>query len=470
MPDPLLLAAILLSVLYGLVFYQLMQWWQHRPPPGWPSPLCNPVKAKRPPPLPGLINKPHCEACAEEAAHDTPARPTPPPMLHSQQGRPCRLDTSGHYCPNRHCRYSGWLDRGNLRANGHPSGRRWRQLYCVACEHFFLETHGTLFYGKSHSPETILHAIAALAEGLGIRATGRVFGVEANTILSWLAEAADHAETVSCCLLHDLEVEQVQLDELFALIGEHRAGQIDEQDIVKRLARRPRWVWAAIDPVSKLWIHVAIGDRCLAMAQQLVHHVVRRLAPDCQPLFLSDSLRDYATALLTHFGHWVQHPRRQPQGPPPKPRWCALSQLRYAQVIKKCRRRRWVKLIQRVVFGSRDEIDRVLARHGWQINTAFIERLNLTLRQHIAAIGRRVITLAKSDVGLHRQLHLFQAYYNVCREYASLRSAWTPDSNRPTPRGRTITPAMAAGLTDHAWSLRELLLFRVPLWQHPALE
>ncbi len=266
----------------------------------------------------------------------------------------------------------------------------------------------------------------------------------------------------------------MQLDELFALVGEHRAGQLDEDEIIKRLARRPRWIWTAVDPVSKLFIHVAIGDRCLAMAQRFVHQVVHRLAPGCHPLFLSDGLKDYATALLTHFGQWVQFPRRQPKGPAPKPRWCALPQLRYAQVIKKCRRRRLVKLIQRVVFGHRDEIDGLLAAHGWQINTAFVERLNLTLRQHVAAIGRRVITLAKTDTGLLAQLHLFQAYYNLCLPHASLRQSlpWEliDASDRGAQHWQKTTPAMAAGLTDHVWSLRELLLFRVPPWQQPALE
>ena len=459
MPDPLELTLLFLGVLYGLALYQLLRWWQRRPPPWSPSPLHSPIKAKRPPPLPGLIHKPHCEACAEEAAHEAPARPAPPPRLYGKTGRPRHLDTSGHYCPNRHCRYYGWLGRGNIRANGHPSGRRWRQLTCVACEHFFLETHGTLFYGKSHAPETILRALAALAEGLGIRAVSRVFEVEANTVLAWLREAADHAEAVSGFLLSNLNVEQVQLDELFALVSELRAGQIDDNEALERLARRPHWVWTAIDPVSKLLIHLSVGERCLAMAQQVVHQVARRLAPDCRPLFLSDGLKDYGTALLTHFGQWVQFPRRQARGKTPKPRWCALPSLLYAQVVKTCRRRRLVKLIQRAVFGSRNEIDRVLAGHGWQINTAFIERLNLTLRQHIAAIGRRVITLAKSEAGLRHQLHVFQAYYNFCLPHASLRRGF-----------KAGTPAMAAGLTDHVWSLRELLLFRVPPWQQPTLE
>ncbi len=212
-----------------------------------------------------------------------------------------------------------------MSANGHPTGRRWRQLHCVACGRYFLETHGTLFYGKTRAAEDILRAVAALAEGLGIRAVGRVFDVEANTVLSWLIEAADHAEAVSRFLLHDLNVEQVQLDELFALVSELRTGRIDDEGAIERLQRRPRWVWTAIDPVSKLLIQIAVGERSLAMAQPFVHHVIRRLAPGCWPLFLSDGYKNHATALLTHFGRWLQPPRRPAtaQRPTPKPRWCA---------------------------------------------------------------------------------------------------------------------------------------------------
>ena len=106
--------------------------------------------------------------------------------------------------------------------------------------------------------------------------------------------------------------------------------------------------------------------------------------------------------------------------------------------------------------------------------TAFVERLNLTLRQHVAAIGRRVITLAKTDTGLLAQPHLFQAYYNLCLPQASLQQALPLElidaSDRSAQDWQKTTPAMAAGLTDHVWSLRELLLFRVPPWQQPALE
>jgi hypothetical protein len=84
-------------------------------------------------------------------------------------------------------------------------------------------------------------------------------------------------------------------------------------------------------------------------------------------------LKDYATALLTHFGHWMQPERRQDKGPRPKPRWMPLPALLYAQVVKSYRRRRLVGVTHRVVFGTRLAIEQVLAACGWRINTAFVE-------------------------------------------------------------------------------------------------
>src|SRR6266478_10237960 len=133
------------------------------------------------------------------------------------------------------------------------------------------------------------------------------------------------------------------------------------------------------------------------MAQWGLHQVAQCLAPACLPLFLTDGSKEYATALLTHCGQWVQPPRRQDQGPHPQPRWRPRPGLLYAQVIKTVRRRRLVRVSHRVVFGSFEAVQQVLAACGWQINTAFVERLNLDLRQHVAAIGRRVATLCKGE-------------------------------------------------------------------------
>jgi IS1 family transposase len=382
--------------------------------------------------------------------------------------RPRTVDTSRHFCPHAGCRYRGWLGWGNLRANGHPSGGPWRQFHCTACDGYFLETHGTLFHGTQAAVELIVRVLACVAEGLGIRATARVFEVDANTVLQWLVAAAEQLRAFSASFLCDLHLEQLQLDELYAVLRARKAGEINDDEAMKRLERSPYWVWTAVDPKSKLLVVVDVGTRTLAVAQRVVHQVTQVLAPDWVPLFLTDGLKDYATALLTHFGQWMQHERRQAKGPRPQPRWIPLPALLYAQVVKVYRRRRIVGVTHRVVFGTQLAIEQVLEACGWTINTAFVERLNLDLRQRVAAIGRRVNTLCQGEAGLQQQLVLFQVYHNFVSPHASLRQALA----KPIPTNgsgsakvwRPCTPAMAAGLTDHVWSLQEVLCYRVPPW------
>ena len=280
------------------------------------------------------------------------------------RGRRRQVDTSSHFCPNPECAYRGWVGWGNLRANGYPGGRCWRQLLCVACHRYFLETLGTLFHGKRVAPELIVRVIACLAEGLGIRGTARVFEVDPNTVLQWLVEAAEQLHAFSQYFLHDLHLRQIQLDELYAVLSAVKAGEVGTDEAIDRLSRSPHWVWTAMDPESKLLLSIDVGERTLAMAQRVVHHVAQLLAPDCTPLFVTDGFREYLTALLTHYGQWVQLPRRQAKGPLSKPRWMPRPQLLYAQVVKTLRRRRLIKVNHRVVFGTTAAVEQVLAACG----------------------------------------------------------------------------------------------------------
>jgi IS1 family transposase len=428
-------------------------------------------RSNEPKPFEGLTHKPHCALCARETAHPQAPPPVPPDPMPSTHRRPREVDTSRHFCPYGHCAYRGWLGLGNLRANGHPSGGPWRQFHCTSCQGYFLETHGTIFHGKQAAVELIARVLACLAEGLGIRATARVFEVDPNTVLQWLVAAAEQLRAFSSYFLCDLHLEQLQLDELYAVLRELKAGEISDEEAMKRLERSPYWVWTAMDPQSKLLVVVDIGTRTLAMAQRVVHQVTAVLAPGYVPLFLTDGLKDYATALLTHFGQWMQPERRQDKGPMPKPRWMPLPALLYAQVVKSYRRRRLVGVKHRVVFGTQLAIEQALARCGWTINTAFVERVNLDLRQRVAAIGRRVNTLCQGEAGVRDQLVLFQVYHNFVLPHASLRQAIAepiPTNGRGlAKRWRPCTPAMAAGVTDHVWSLKEVLLYRVPPWPQP---
>jgi hypothetical protein len=132
-----------------LFFYQLvllgLLWLCCMLHAAWPSshaagvprpPELIPPSRKRPrvpKPFPGLTRKPHCEACAQAAVPRPQAPCAPPPRIVSLRGRHRAVDTSRHFCPHPNCSYQGWTGRGNIRANGHPSGGPWRQLYCLKC-------------------------------------------------------------------------------------------------------------------------------------------------------------------------------------------------------------------------------------------------------------------------------------------------------------------------------------------------
>jgi IS1 family transposase len=444
--------------------------------PTVPSPLPHPTPPRRtrhraPKPFTGLTTRPHCDACAHASAPRPHAPAAPPPRLVMTRGRRRQSDTSHQFCPNPDGAYRGWVGWGNLRANGHPGGGHWRQRLCSVCRGYFLETLGTIFHGKRVAPALIVRVIACLAEGLGIRGTARGCEVDPNTVLQWLVEAAHQLRAFSQHCLHDIRVRQVQLDELFALLSAVKDGEVSEADAIERLERTPQWVWVAMDPESKLLLVFDVGDRTLALAQRFVHHIVQVLAPDCVPLFLTDGFREYITALLPHYGPWVQPERRHAQGPAPKPRWMPLPQRLYAQAVKTVRRRRLVRVPHRVVFGTLEAVHQVLAACGWQINTAFIERVNVSMRQHVAAVGRRVTTRCKGAPGLHQQLALDHTYYNFCLPHASVRlplpQPLPTHGHGSAKRWQSRTPAMAAGRTDHVWTLREVLLFRVPPWPQP---
>ena len=283
-------------------------------------------------------------------------------------------------------------------------------------------------------------------------------------MLQWLVEAAEQLRAFSAYFLCALHLEQLQLDEVYAVLRDRKAGAISDDEAIQRLERSPAWVWTAMTPQSKLLVGVDVGTRTQAMAQRVVHQVTRVLAPGCVPLFLTDGLKDYATALLTHFGYWRHPERRQDKGPRPKPRWRPLPELLYAQVVKSYRRRRLVGVKHRVVFGSRLAIEEALASCGWTINTAFVERLNLDIRQCVAAIGRRVNTLCQGEAGLRDQLAVFQTYHNFVLPHASLRQPLlfpkAANGRGSAKRWRPCTPAMAAARDEEMLPVLVLHLHR----------
>ena len=177
-----------------------------------------------------------------------------------------------------------------------------------------------------------------------------------------------------------------------------------------------------------------------------------------------------AFAILAHFDHWVdissEYGRRM------LPRWMPLPGLAYAQVVKRRIKRRLVHVSHKVVYASKESVkERIKQTIGNVINTSFVERMNLTLRHHVPALARRTIQIAKTALGLGQQLSLVGTKYNFCLPHNSVRLPLpTPIPTKGTGSPKLWeqrTPAMAAGITDHIWTMEELLMFRAPPWDQP---
>jgi hypothetical protein len=187
------------------------------------------------------------------------------------------------------------------------------------------------------------------------------------------------------------------------------------------------------------------------------------------PFFTSDQLAAYPTALLHTYGKWVQPQRQGTRGKHPQPRRVVPDTLRYAQVVKQRENGRVVEVGYRIVYGQAQEIEQYLKRSpvSQTINTSFVERDNLTLRQSNRRLTRKTNGFSKEISGLEKQLWLSLAYYHFVLPHHSLRTPLAePIPTRGTgseKRWQAVTPAIAAGITDHVWSTSELLSYRVPV-------
>jgi len=244
------LVLYLVTGVFLILLVLLTHWRWHRSTMAPKTP--KPTRRKHEPkPFTGYTRKPECELCEQEVEAAPQMPGAPPPRMIFTRGRRRQVDTAGHFCPHVSCAYHGWIDWGNIRANGHPNGRHWRQLVCLNCHGYFLETLGTPFHAKQVDPDKLVWAITALAEGVGIRAVARIFETDPNTVLSWLVEAAEHLEAFSRYHLRDIYADHIQMDELFALLSAVKEGEMIEAKAITRLSRSPHWVWVAMDPLSE---------------------------------------------------------------------------------------------------------------------------------------------------------------------------------------------------------------------------
>jgi IS1 family transposase/transposase-like protein len=398
-----------------------------------------------------------CPACRRASTPSSSGEPAPVPVrpwseVKSRRGAPKRVDTEGYACPNLQCRYLGNPDTHfhALVGDGkHGKAERIQTFRCQACHTTFTARRDTPLYRLKTPSQQIAVVLSALAEGLDPSAAERVFGFRQATITTWLTRAGKHAELFHERCFRNLHLPHLQLDEIRTRL---------------RSSTQVLWIWLAIDPRTKILPVLHLGPRTQHAAHLLIHSLREILAPGCIPLFTSDGLNVYFYALTAHFGQWLTLCCR---GRIVR-RWQVAAGLIYGQVKKSYRRRKLVRVSQVMRLGTADALKAALQGMGFsgRLNTAFIERVNLTVRHGIAALARRTWATAQQSPSLLAHLEWWRAYYHFVRPHAALRITLVQPRERGgkllAQRFRQRTPAMAAGRTNRRWTAYEVLSCPLP--------
>ena len=372
---------------------------------------------------------------------------TPYSDIKGRGGRKKKICTHGHFCSNPLCYYYQVADErihALIGYGAHGKYERIQDLYCQACKAKFTIRKHTLLYRLKTLSRIIFMAMSLLVLGIDTSALQEALGIQESTLRTWLTRSGAQSRKLHEHFFQNLSLAHIQLDELWANVKEMEQAM---------------WVWTVCEAKTKIIPVLQLGARSQQMAYSVVHELKRRLKADCVPIFSSDGLKHYYYALTAHFGEWVVVEGKK------KLEWLIVSLFQYAQVIKQQRGFRLVGVENRLLWGNPEEYRSRLKANGLSgnINTSFVERANLTIRQSVSKLTRRTWGPAHLTSELEDHLYWWLAYYHFARPHESLRVRLPePILRRGKQRPRLyqkVTPAMAAGLVTQRWSVKELISY-----------
>jgi transposase-like protein/IS1 family transposase len=320
----------------------------------------------------------------------------------------------GLKCPNIKCAGSGMNRTGSIIRHGFYQtkwGKR-RRFHCQTCGRTFCSNSGTPYHRLQHRRTTFDEVAMLSVEGLNKSAIARVKRIAWNTVDRWLQRAAD-----SCRCFNDQKIDGIAISEL----------QADEIRTIIHDKEQPMWIFAAIEVWSRLWPSTVVGRRSYRNTLTLFRDISSRSNLECVPLIATDGFAFYAKVVRRVFG----------------------PACLYGQVIKTRRNDRIVKVERRAAIGTAWRFEQALrnSEDSSKLNTSFIERLNLTIRQGSAYLFRGTICHARWKERLEDHLELLRCYYNFIRPHRALKFG-----------SETRTPAMQAGLVSKRLSFREVFV------------
>jgi transposase-like protein len=351
------------------------------------------------------------------------------------------VNPHNQFCHNKECRAYGREGERHIVIHS----QKERRYQCKRCRRTFSQTKGTALY-RLHKPKELMFiVITLLAHGCPLQAIVAAFGLDERTVARWEREAG-----MQCQRVHEHVVEA----------GRVELGQVQADELRVRVVGGVMWLAGALAVESRLWLGGVVSMR---RDRDLIRRLLSRVRA-CglvrAMLLCTEGLASYPKAAI----HLFREPLRT--GRVGRPRLILPEGVMIAQVIKRYAKRRVIGVVRRVVTGAGEAVAARLGAtqggsEGAVINTAYIERLQATFRSRFAALVRRSRAPVRLRQTLEAGMFLVGTCYNFCWTHKSMRRE-REGSDPPGGNWVESTPAQAAGLTDHRWSVEELLSFSVP--------
>ena len=351
------------------------------------------------------------------------------------------MDPQTQFCPNKGCPARGKVGRKNIVIHSRKEAR----YKCKICSKTFAATTGTPFYRLRNSMDVVTIVVTLIAYGCPVQAIVAAFRLDERTVMAWRTRSGQHCQQV-----HQHLVQQPR-----------ELGHVQADEIRVKAQGKVLWMAMAIMVQTRLWLGGVVSEhRNQSLIIELIQ-MVRSCALARPLLICVDGLRSYIKAIQFVFRTPLPTRKRG------RPRLMAWPDIHIGQVIKHYEGKRVVDVTHRMAQGTLDAALSLIhsSQGGTKLNTAFIERINATFRSRLASLSRRSRALLRNAETLEPMMFLMGSIYNFCTYHKSLRLPGIIGGHKWIPR----TPAIAAGLTDHIWTIKELLFFRVPppAWSPP---
>ena len=344
------------------------------------------------------------------------------------------MDPHTQLCPNMGCPARGKVGKKNIVIHS----RKEERYKCKICGKTFAATVGTPFYRLHNSMDVVTMVVTLIANGCPVQAIVAAFHLDERTVMVWQARSGQH-----CRQIHQHLVQQPR-----------ELGHVQADEVRVKAQGKVLWMAMAIMVQTRLWLGGVVSEhRNQSLIIELIQ-IVRTCALARPMLICVDGLRSYVKAIQLTFRTPLATGKRG------RPRLISWPAIHIGQVIKQYEGKRVVYVTHRMAQGSLEAALALIAgsNGGSKLNTAFIERINATFRSRLASLARRSRVLLRNPETLEPLMFLMGSVYNFCTYHKSLRLPGIIGGHKWIPR----TPAIAAGLTDQIWNVKELLLFQVP--------